>query len=59
MPDAKDETEGKIDNEDIQAQSVMFLLAWYETSSATLGFVCYHLAIETHMQRKTERRETD
>ncbi|XP_022779926.1 uncharacterized protein LOC111321343 [Stylophora pistillata] len=53
MLDAKDETEGgKIDNEDIQAQSVVFLLAGYETSSTTVGFVCYHLAIETHVQVK-------
>lgn len=50
---------GKIDKDDIQAQSVMFLLAEYETSNTTLGFVCYHLAIETHMQRKTGRRESD
>ena len=53
MLDAKEETGGeKIDNEDIQAQSVVFLLAGYETSSTTLGFVCYHLALDTHMQDK-------
>ena len=53
MLDAKEETEGeKIDNEDIQAQSVVFLLAGYETSSTTLGFVCYHLALDTYMQDK-------
>ena len=51
MLDAKEETGGeKIDNEDIQAQSVVFLLAGYETSSTTLGFVCYHLALDTYMQ---------
>jgi len=53
MLDAKEETGGeKIDNEDIQAQSLVFLLAGYETSSTTLGFVCYHLALDTHVQDK-------
>ena len=41
----------KIDKEDIQAQSVMFLLTEYETSNTTLGFVCYHLAIETYAEK--------
>lgn len=59
MLDAKNETGGeKIDNDDIQAQSLMFLLAGYETSSTTLGFVCYHLAIDTHVQDKL-RAEID
>ena len=59
MLDAKDETGGgKIDNQDILAQSVMFLLAGYETSSTTLGFICYHLAIDTHVQDKL-REEID
>ena len=53
MLDAKDETGGeKIDNGDIIAQSLMFLLAGYDTSSTTLGFVCYHLATDTHVQDK-------
>lgn len=53
MLDAKDETGGqKIDNEDIQAQSLVFLLAGYETSSTTLAFACYHLALDTHVQDK-------
>ena len=53
MLDAKDETGGqKIDNEDIQAQSLVFLLAGYETSSTTLAFACYHLALDTHVQEK-------
>ena len=53
MLDAKEETGGqKIDNEDIQAQSLVFLIAGYETSSTTLGFVFYHLAIDTHVQDK-------
>jgi len=53
MLDAKDETGGeKLDNEDIQAQTLVFLLAGYETSSTTLGFLCYHLAVNTHVQDK-------
>ena len=53
MLDAKDETGAeKIDNEDIQAQTLVFLLAGYETSSTTLGFLCYHLALNTHVQDK-------
>ncbi|KAL9984595.1 hypothetical protein ACROYT_G006906 [Oculina patagonica] len=53
MLDAKEETGGeKIDNDDIMAQSVVFLIAGYETSSTTLGFVCYHLATDTHVQDK-------
>lgn len=48
MLDAKEEQGSeKIDNEDIQAQTLVFLLAGYETSSTTLGFVSYHLALET------------
>ena len=59
MLDAKEETgAAKIDNQDIQAQSVTFLLAGYETSSTTLGFVCYHLALDTHVQEKL-RDESD
>lgn len=59
MLDAKSDTGGeKIDNDDIQAQSLVFLLAGYETSSTTLGFVCYHLAIDVHVQDKL-RAEID
>ena len=53
MLDAKEQTGGqKMDNDDIQAQSFTFLLAGYETSSTTLGFVCYHLALNTQVQDK-------
>ena len=53
MLDAKEETRSeKIDNEDIQAQTLVFLLAGYETSSTTLGFVSYHLALDTQVQDK-------
>lgn len=53
MLDAKEEPGSeKIDNEDIQAQTLVFLLAGYETSSTTLGFVSYHLALDTQVQDK-------
>jgi len=53
MLDAKEETGGeKIDNDDIQAQSLVFLLAGYDTSSTTLAFACYQLALNTHVQDK-------
>lgn len=53
MLDAKEETGGeKIDNDDIQAQSLVFLLAGYDTSSTTLAFACYQLSLNTHVQDK-------
>lgn len=59
MLDAKDETGGeKIDYEDIIAQTLVFLIAGYETTSTTLGFVCYHLAVDAHVQDKL-RNEID
>ena len=59
MIESKEETGGeKIDNEDIQAQCAQFLLAGYETSSTTLGFICYQLALNTHIQDKV-RDEAD
>ena len=51
MLDAKEESGGeKIDNEDIQAQSLVFLLGGYETTSTTLAFACYHLALDGQVQ---------
>jgi len=59
MLDAKEETEGeKVDSEDILAQCLMFLLAGYETSSTTLSFLFYHLALDTQVQDKL-RDEVD
>ncbi|XP_020604862.1 cytochrome P450 3A7-like isoform X2 [Orbicella faveolata] len=53
MLDAREETGGeKIDNNDIQAQSLVFLLAGYDTSSTTLAFACHQLALNTHVQDK-------
>ena len=51
MLDAKEESGGeKIDNEDIQAQSLVFLFGGYETTSTTLAFACYHLALDGQVQ---------
>lgn len=51
MLDAKEESGGeKIDNEDIQAQSLVFLFGGYETTSTTLAFACYHLALDGKVQ---------
>ena len=51
MLEAKEESGGeKIDNEDIQAQSLVFLFGGYETTSTTLAFACYHLALDGQVQ---------
>ena len=51
MLDAKEESGGeKIDNEDIQAQSLVFLFGGYETTSTALAFACYHLALDGQVQ---------
>lgn len=51
MLDAKEESGGeKIDNEDIEAQSLVFLFGGYETTSTTLAFACYHLALDGQVQ---------
>ena len=50
---AKGETGGgKIDYVDIEAQCLTFLLAGSDTSSTTLGFVCYELALHPNVQDK-------
>lgn len=56
MMAANDETtaEGvsKLSDEEIVAQSVIFLLAGYETSSNTLSFTLYYLAVNPDVQDK-------
>lgn len=44
----------KMDEKDIAAQSLIFLLAGYDTSSSVLGFTCYHLAVDMHVQEKVQ-----
>ena len=49
----------KLSDEEIVAQSMIFLLAGYETSSNTLAFTLYHLAVNPDVQDKlrTEIKE--
>ncbi|XP_078377237.1 cytochrome P450 3A24-like [Oculina patagonica] len=54
MMAANEETTGegvsKLSDDEIVAQAVVFLLAGYETSSNTLGFALYHLAVNPDVQ---------
>ena len=54
-------TEGfsRLSDDEIVAQAVLFLLAGYETSSNTLAFTLYHLAVNPNIQEKlrTEIKE--
>ena len=56
MMTANDETtvEGvsRLTDDEVVAQSVIFLLAGYETSSNTLSFTLYHLAVNPDVQDK-------
>ena len=49
----------RLSDEEIVAQSIIFLLAGYETSSNTLSFILYHLALNPDVQDKlrTEIKE--
>ncbi|XP_078376989.1 cytochrome P450 3A24-like [Oculina patagonica] len=53
---AKEETTvdgiSRLSDEEIVAQAVIFLLAGYETTSNTLGFTLYHLAVNPDVQDK-------
>ena len=42
----------RLSDEEIVAQSIIFLLAGYETSSNTLSFILYHLALNPDVQDK-------
>lgn len=50
LPDSK-----KMTVDEVLAQSVIFLIAGYETSSTTLGFVCYSLATNADIQEKLQK----
>ena len=56
---ANDETtvEGvsRLSDDEIEAQSIIFLLAGYETSSNTLAFTLYHLAVNPDVQEKLRK----
>lgn len=45
--------------DEIIGQAFIFLLAGYETSSNTLAFVCYLLAIHPECQKKVQRELDD
>ena len=45
--------------DEIVGQAFIFLLAGYETSSNTLAFVCYLLAIHPDCQRRLQREVDD
>ena len=56
MMNTKDETTGeqvsRLTDDEIVAQCVVFLLAGFETSSNTLGFTLYYLAVNPDVQDK-------
>ena len=60
---ANEETTGegvsKLSDEEIVAQSILFLLAGYETSSNTLSFTLYRLAVNPDVQNKLRKEITE
>ena len=44
--------EKRLTEDEVIAQSTVFLLAGYETTSNSLAFVCHHLATEPGIQEK-------
>ena len=57
MLDARGESgsegeQGKLTDEEIVAQCILFILAGHETSSNTLSFTVYHLAMNPEIQEK-------
>ena len=51
-PDTSSQTKKKLTDEDIVAVASEFMLAGYETTSNTLGFTSYLLALNTDKQDK-------
>jgi len=45
----------KLSDAEVLAQSFVFLVAGYETSSTTLGFACHHLATSPEIQDKLQQ----
>nr|AID61414.1 cytochrome P450 [Calliphora stygia] len=45
--------------EEIAAQAFVFFLAGFETSSSTMGFALYELAVNQHMQKKARQEIND
>lgn len=50
VPDSK-----KLSDSEVIAQSLTFLIAGHETSSATLSLTCYHLATHPEIQDKVQQ----
>ena len=50
VPDAK-----KLSDMEVLAQSIIFLIAGYETSSTTLSLTCHQLATNPEVQDKLQR----
>lgn len=44
---------GLTDNE-ILSQAMIFIFAGYETSSSTMGFTAYNLAMNPHIQKRLQ-----
>ena len=53
-----DTGEPKLTDDEIVAQSVVFLLAGHDTTAGTLALVCYHLATNLDVQERL-RQEID
>lgn len=45
----------KLSDDEVVAQSVIFLLAGYETSSTTLSMTCYYLATNPDIQQRLQQ----
>ena len=45
----------KLEDDDVVAQCIIFLLAGYETSSTTLSMTCYHLATNPDVQDRLQQ----
>ena len=49
----------KLTDDEVVAQSVVSLVAGHDTSSNTLSFLAYNLALYSHIQHKLRREITD
>ncbi|XP_047453039.1 thromboxane-A synthase [Mugil cephalus] len=58
-PSARGSQKKMITEDEIVGQAFVFLVAGYETSSNTLGFACYLLALHPECQRKVQEEVDD
>ncbi|XP_023297403.2 cytochrome P450 6a8-like [Lucilia cuprina] len=54
----RNDTEG-LSLEEIAAQAFVFFLAGFETSSSTMGFALYEMAVNQHIQKKARQEIND